>query len=292
MNKLGIFMNFWCNRWDADYYKYIKKAASLGFDVLEFQAQPLLNIPDEELRNIKKAADEVNVELTYSLGLDKTYDISSDDKYVRIAGVQYLSDIMKKVAVQEGKLISGVSYAGWGVPAGDINKDKRMENSAGTMKELARIAGDLGIQYAVEAVNRFEGVVINTAADAVKYVSMVDSKNVGILLDTYHMNIEEFSIWDAIHLAGNKLVGFHVGENNRSVCGRGHLNWDEIFSALADVGYQGRIVAEPFIMTGGEVGRDICVWKNLIPNPTEETLDGELKFMLDFERKMMAKYRM
>ena len=100
MNKLGIFMNFWCNRWDADYYKYIKKAASLGFDVLEFQAQPLLNIPDEELRDIKKAADEVNIELTYSLGLDKTYDISSDDKYVRIAGVQYLSDIMKKVAVQ------------------------------------------------------------------------------------------------------------------------------------------------------------------------------------------------
>ena len=292
MNKLGIFMNFWCNRWDADYYKYIKKAASLGFDVLEFQAQPLLHISDEELRNIKKAADEVNIELTYSLGLDKTYDISSDDKYVRIAGVQYLSDIMKKVAVQEGKLISGVSYAGWGIPSGEVNKDRHMENSAGTMKELARVAGDLGIQYAVEAVNRFEGVVINTAADAVKYVSMVDSKNVGILLDTYHMNIEEFSIWDAIHLAGNKLVGFHVGENNRSVCGRGHLNWDEIFSALADVGYQGRIVAEPFIMTGGEVGRDICVWKNLIPNPTEETLDGELKFMLDFERKMMAKYRM
>ena len=289
MNKLGIFMNFWEQNWDADYFKYIKKAADLGFDVLEFQAQPMLNMDDRKLRDMKKAADDVGIELTYSLGLDKTYDISSDDPYVRLGGTAYLTDIMKKVAVQEGKLISGVSYAGWGVPAGHIDKARRMENSVSVMKTLAKTAEDLGIRYAVEVVNRFEGVVLNTADDAIRYVDMVDHKNIGILLDTYHMNIEEPSISDAIHKVGDRLIGFHVGENNRSVPGRGHLDWQEIFTALKDIGYKGRIVAEPFVMTGGEVGRDIYVWTDLIDEKTEARLDKEAQFMLAFERDMMRK---
>jgi D-psicose/D-tagatose/L-ribulose 3-epimerase len=106
------------------------------------------------------------------------------------------------------------------------------------------------------------------------------------------MNIEEFSIGDAIRCAGDKLIGFHVGENNRSVPGRGHLNWDEIFGALSEIGYKGRIVAEPFIVKGGEVGRDIYVWRDLISETNEKSLDAEASFMLDFEKKMMEKWGM
>jgi len=293
MNKLGIFMNFWENNWNADYRKYIRKAAELGFDVLEFQAQPLLEMEDDTLRELKKYADEYGIELTYSLGLDKAYDISSDDAAIREGGKVYLTNIMKKVAVMDGKLISGVSYAGWGVPSiADINKERLTENSVNCMKELTKTADQLGIIYAVEAVNRFEGVVLNTAQEAANYVNMVGSKNMGVLLDTYHMNIEEFSIGNAIRTAGDKLVGFHVGENNRSVPGRGHLDWDEIFGALKEVGYTGRIVAEPFVMTGGEVGRDIYVWRNLVDDVSEKVLDEEAKFMLAFEKNMMKKWGM
>ena len=293
MNKLGIFMNFWENDWNADYRKYIRKSAELGFDVLEFQAQPLLEIEDNALRELKKYADEYDVELTYSLGLDKACDISSDDVTVRERGMVYLTNIMKKVAVMGGKLISGVSYAGWGVPAiADINKERLTDNSVTCMRKLTKTAEQLGILYAVEAVNRFEGVVLNTAKEAVDYVNMVDSKNIGVLLDTYHMNIEEFSIGDAIRTAGDKLVGFHVGENNRSVPGRGHLDWDEIFGALKEIDYKGRIVAEPFVVRGGEVGRDIYVWRNLVNDTSEEALDEEAKFMLAFEKDMMNKWGM
>lgn len=252
-----------------------------------------MEIEDDMLRELKKYADEFGIELTYSLGLDKAYDISSDDAAVREGGKVYLTNIMKKVAVMDGKLISGVSYAGWGVPAiADINKERLTENSVNCMKELTKTADQLGIIYAVEAVNRFEGVVLNTAKEAVNYVNMVGSKNMGVLLDTYHMNIEEFSIGDAIRTAGDKLVGFHVGENNRSVPGRGHLDWDEIFGALKSVGYTGRIVAEPFVMTGGEVGRDIYVWRNLVDDVSEKALDEEAKFMLAFEKNMMKKWGM
>lgn len=111
---------------------------------------------------------------------------------------------------------------------------------------------------------------------------MVDSKNVGILLDTYHMNIEENNIGDAIRTAGNKLVGLHVGENNRTAPGRGHLDWNEIYSALKDVNFSGRIVAEPFVKSGGEVGRSIYVWRDLVDDVSEAAIDAEAKYMLNF----------
>lgn len=292
MNKLGIFMNFWENTWDADHAKYIRKAADLGFDVLEFQAQALLNMTNERMTELKSLADTCHVELTYSLGLDPAFDISSPDPKIREGGIRYLSSIMERMSFMGGKLISGVSYAGWGIPDGEINKEERWKNSVASMKILAKKAEEYDITYGIEVVNRFEGVVLNTAAEAVKYIHEVNSPNVGVLLDTYHMNIEEPSIGDAIRLVGDKLVGFHIGENNRTCPGRGHLDWDEIFTALKDVNYRGRIVAELFVSAGGEVGRSIGVWRNLMQDLSEQSLDKEALHLIKFEKEMMQKVGM
>ena len=293
MNKLGIFMNFWEKNWDADHAKYIKKAKEIGFDVLEFQAQPLLEMSDDKIRSLKALADEVGIELTYSLGLDRAYDVSSLDESVRLGGVKYLQNIVKKMHVGGGTLLSGVSYAGWGTPD-NLLGDKRpyWEKSIESMREIIKVAEDCGVTYCVEAVNRFETCLINTAREALDYVAEIDSPNIGVLLDTYHMNIEENSIGDAIRLVGNKLTSFHTGENNRTAPGRGHLDWDEIFGALSDINYRGRIVSEPFVMEGGEVGRDIHVYRNLVENPCEETIDKEAKYLLDFEKAMLKKYNL
>ncbi len=293
MNKLGIFMNFWEKNWDADHAKYIKKAKNIGFDVLEFQAQPLLEMSDDKIRSLKALADEVGIELTYSLGLDRNYDVSSLDENVRKGGVEYLQNIIRKMHVGGGTLLSGVSYAGWGTPDNFLG-DKRpyWEQSIKSMKEIIKVAEECGVTYCVEAVNRFETCLINTAREALDYVAEIDSKNIGVLLDTYHMNIEENNIGDAIRLVGDKLTSFHTGENNRTAPGRGHLDWDEIFGALADINYKGRIVSEPFVMEGGEVGRDIHVYRNLVENPTEARIDEEAAYLLNFEKEMLKKYNM
>ena len=102
MNKLGIFMNFWEKKWGADHKYYINKVADMGYDILEFQAQPLLDMTDAECKEIKKAADARGIDLSYSLGLNPKYDISSKDKQTRELGVKYLSDIVYKIAVMEG----------------------------------------------------------------------------------------------------------------------------------------------------------------------------------------------
>ena len=295
MNKLGIFVNFWQKTWGVDYRRYIDKMARLGGDILEFQAQPLLDIDDGELRSIRSYADAAGIEMTYSLGLNKHYDIASPDAQVRARGVRYLSDIVKKIGVMGGGIFSGVTYCGWGVPDSFVDvpeKEALFEHSADSMKQVLKVAENEGVTVCVEAVNRFESPLLNTAAEALRYLEMVGSDRLGILLDTYHMNIEEKSIGDAIRLVGDRLLHFHTGENKRDIRGRGHLNWDEIFGALRDIGYSRRIVSEPFLMMGNEVGYDIRVWRPILENPTEERLDAAASELLQFTRSKLAQFGM
>ena len=295
MNKLGIFVNFWEKSWTIDYPYYIDKVARLGYDILEFQAQPLLEMSDAECRAIKRRADDAGITLSYSLGLNPKYDVANPDLGVRMGGVEYLTHIVEKIAVMEGELFSGVTYTGWGVPPYFVDaavKEEIFARSVDSMQRVMKTAEREGVTVCCEAVNRFESPLINTAAEAIRYADAVNSSCIGIHLDTYHMNIEENSIGDAIRLVGSRLRHFHTGENNRNVPGRGHLDWDEIFAALAEIGYKRDIVSEPFLQMGDEVGYDIRVWRPILENPTEERLDSEAAFLLDFTRGMMKKHGM
>ena len=291
MNKIGIFMNFWVKNWDADHVKYIKKVSGLGFDILEFQAQALLDMDKSRMDEIRQAAKDNGIELTYSLGLNPKYDVASPDAKVREGGIEYLKRIVERIGYMEGKLLSGVNYAGWGSPDYIVDdKSEIVKHSIESVRQVIKTAEDYDVTYCVEVVNRFEGIVMNTAKEAIEYVKQIDSDKIGILLDTYHMNIEEGSIGDAIRSVGGYLKNFHTGENNRVVPGKGHLDWDEIFGALHDIDYQGRIVSEPFVQMGGEVGRDIKVWRDLVEDPSEELLDEESRFLLNFEKDMIRKH--
>lgn len=295
MNKLGIFVNFWENSWTIDYKYYIDKVKKIGYDILEFQAQPLLKMTNEECRAIKKYADERGIELSYSLGLDRRFDIANPNAEVRKGGVEYLSNIVEKIAVMEGKLFSGVTYVGWGVPDYQVDKAEKSDmfkRSVDSMQQVMKTAEKEGVTVCVEAANRFESALINTAKEAIQYVDMVNSKNIGIHLDTYHMNIEEDSLASAIKLVDKRLKHFHTGENNRNIPGRGHIDWDEIFGALKEIDYKNNIVSEPFLKIGGEVGYDIRVWRDIVENPTEEVLDAGAAELLAFTKKMLEKYEM
>ena len=131
------------------------------------------------------------------------------------------------------------------------------------MKEAAKAAEDCGVYFNLEVVNRFEQFIMNTSAEAVDFVKQVGSPNCRILLDCFHMNIEEDSFREAIKTAGSHLGHFHLGETNRRAPGRGRIPWDEIGSVLKEIHYPHALTMEPFLMPGGEVGRDISVFRDL-----------------------------
>jgi D-psicose/D-tagatose/L-ribulose 3-epimerase len=126
------------------------------------------------------------------------------------------------------------------------------------------------------------------ATRRVAFVREVGKPNVKVMLDTFHMNIEEDSFGNAIRTAGLVLGHFHTGENNRRVPGKGRLPWHEIGTALREIGYGGAVVMEPFVKMGGGVGSDVKVWRDLSDNADEAQMDEAARQALAFSRYVLG----
>jgi len=266
VNKIGIYYAYWCKDYDADFSYYASKVSKLDFDVFEVNADAVMNISSTARQNLKELIKKENLEMTFCMGLANKYDISVADESIRRRGIDYLKRIIEMVSIMGGKKLSGILYAAWNpvLPERDFDKAAFTERSVESMKKVIKTAEDFGVYCNVEVVNRFEQFILNTCKEAVDYLKMVDSPNIKILLDTYHMNIEEDSIEDAIIKAGNTLGHLHIGENNRKLPGQGgHIPWDEVVHGIKKINYEGNIVMEPFIIPDGEVGRDIEVWRDM-----------------------------
>lgn len=285
-NKVGIYYAFWEQEWAADYLKYVKKVSRLGFDVLELAAGSLPGMTAAQRKDISAAARDAGIELTYCIGIGPEYDMASLDAAVRARGVEYAKRLLDCVSEMGGALIGGIIYSCWPAEMNFRITDKRpwWDNSVKGVKEVAKTAEDLGISYCLEVVNRFEQFLLNTAAEGVQFVNEVGSPAVKLLLDSFHMNIEEDNLFDALVSAGDCIGHFHIGETNRRVPGRGRMPWDELLSGLKAANYQGRIVMEPFLKMGGEVGQNIKVWRDLSGNGDEQWMDDEAAFSLAFMR--------
>lgn len=288
MNKIGIYYAYWLKNLESDVIPYIERASDLGFDVLEIFAATLYDRSKEYRKKVRKAAEENDIELTFSLGLRKDMDVSSADPKVRERGINYLEDLIKMVDELGGECFSGILYGAWGAPFenDELNKEAHFKRSIESMKEVMNTAEKYEVSCNMEAVNRFEHFLINTSEEAVDYVKEVDSPYCNILLDTYHMNIEEDSFSEALELAGDKLGSFHIGENNRKPPGQGgHLPWSEIFGAVKKIGYDGRIVMEPFVVPGGDIAQDIALWRDLSEGID---LDEEAKKAIKFTKQHLS----
>ena len=131
------------------------------------------------------------------------------------------------------------------------------------VQRIAARAAELGLRVAMEVLNRYESHLLNTAAQAVDFVAQVGTPNVGILLDAYHMNIEEADPATALLEAGDRLFLFHAADSNRQAVGRGHTDFVALMRALQRVGYAGDVVIEctaagpdPFTPVKGPGWRD------------------------------------
>jgi D-psicose/D-tagatose/L-ribulose 3-epimerase len=116
------------------------------------------------------------------------------------------------------------------------------------------------VRLALEPLNRFETDVVSTTKQGVELVDAVDSPALGLLLDSFHMNIEESSIADAIRQAGSRIVHFQANENHRGFPGAGHLPWPDIARALQDVAYQGPVSLESFRRDDDRFALPIAQW--------------------------------
>ena len=283
--KIGTYFAYWEKEWNVDFFPYISKVADLGFDVLEIAGGGLVDLSNEQVIRLKNEAKRCGITLTVCIGLPEKYNVSSEDKSVRQAGIEYMKRLIDKTYLVGAKQIGGIIYAYWPVDySKPVNKPLAREISICSVQELADYAAPKDITLTLETVNRFEQFLFNDAKEATKFVKDIARDNVKVMLDSFHMNIEEDSFYDAILSTGSYLGHFHIGEPNRKVPGKGRIPWNEIGKALREIGYNGTVVMEPFVRPGGSVGADIKVWRDLSNNASDEQLDIDIAESCRFVR--------
>ena len=282
--QYGIYYSYWAKEWGADYRPFVKRAADLGFDVLEISCAGLKDMRPEDVTALRQVADDNGIRLSGGYGPQAGENIASADPAVAANGLAFWRDtfpVLQKLGITS---VGGGLYSYWPVDYSSApDKAADWERSVTNMRTMADMAQDYGINLGMETLNRHEGYLINTSAECVEYVRQVDKPNVKVMLDTYHMNMEENDFCEAIRTAGSLLGHLHVGENNRRVPGQGHMiPWKAIGDTLADIGYDGLVVMEPFVIHGGQVGQDIRIWRDLLSDTSDEALDRDAKQSLQF----------
>ena len=286
--KYGIYYAYWEKQWGADYLKYIEKVAALGFDILEISCAGIRDLTDRQIDRLCGSSSEHHITLTGGYGPKASEDISSGDEAVVENGMKFWCETLPVLQKLGITFVGGGLYGYWPVDySREINKEADRDRSIKNMRILADLAQTYGITLGMESLNRHEGYLINTAKECTEYVKAVGKDNVKVMLDTYHMCLEEDSFREAILTAGSYLGHVHVGENNRRVPGQGRLiPWKEIGAALKEIGYDGNVVMEPFVIHGGEVGRDIRIWRDLLEDSSEDRLDRDAAESLRFLKNL------
>ncbi len=284
--KYGIYYAYWESEWGGDFLPYIKKVKKLGFDILEVACGDFTQKDNAYFRELKRVSEGEGIILTGGYGPKPEHNLGSADNSIVNCAFNYWSDALHKMELAGIDRVGGALYSYWPVDySKGIDKSADMQRSVENMMLLADIAINHGVTLNMEVLNRFEGYMLNDCAEAIRYVKLVNKPNVKVMLDTFHMNIEEDSLTEAIREAGSLLGHFHVGEANRKPpFAKGRICWENIGDALMDIGYEGYVVMEPFVKMGGQVGKDIFIWRDLSNGATEEDLDRSAADSLKYLR--------
>ena len=254
------------------------KLKGMGFDGIEIHTNHPETLPKKK---IKEKMSETGMKCTFTATLDKEANIISPDKEKRKAGVEFLKERIDIASELGSDVLGGVIYAAWGEFTGKVRTNEEWSYSKESLLEAAQYAQEKGVVLALEPVNRYETYFLNIAEDARKLVEEINHPNVRIHLDTYHLNIEEESFYEAIKIAGEYLYHLHLCENNRGIPGTGHVAWSDVFKALKEVKYDRWAVVESFVPAIEEIARMTAIWRKVAPSADAIAEEG-LKF---FQRK-------
>jgi D-psicose/D-tagatose/L-ribulose 3-epimerase len=217
-----------------------RRVAALGFDGVELMGD-VEGYPGTEAAQVL-ADHGLKV---FSLTPDNV-DLAHPDTVVRSEAIDYYLRLLEWADGLGEPIVSCHGYVGRVRPMSTMAEERALFISA--VRRIAERAHELNLRVAMEALNRYESHLLNTAVEALEFVVEVGSNgdidNLGILLDAYHMNIEEAHPAAAIRHAGEHLLLYHAADSNRQGIGRGHTDFDVQLAALAEIGYGGPIIVE------------------------------------------------
>ena len=274
----------WTTSWSNDTLHLIDHTKELGFDYIEI---PLLEIEKVDPPKIRERLERVGLGVCVSTACAEADDISSDDAETRKRGLEYLKQCVQAAHGIGATCFSGVLYSAIGKKIDRMPDERYWERAATGLKEVAKMAADLGILLGIEPINRYETFLINTCDQALKLLEMIDEPNIRIHPDAYHMNIEEENFYEPTKKIAPYLCHYHLSESHRGAPGTGTVNWDEIYQALGEAGYRGVVGLESFIDVSDAMRAATCVWRPMASSSDALLTDG-LNYLKSLEDKYYA----
>lgn len=273
--KFGANTLIWAEAFGPELFSILPRVKEAGLDGVEV---PIFHPGKFPAAQVRQALEDAELKCTACTVIPGGLSLAAEDAPVRERTRQYLRECLDAAAACGAELLAGPMYSPVGYFTGRRRTADEWQRVVESWQELANAARDAGVAVAIEPLNRFETYFLNTAADAALLCDEIGCEPVGVLVDTFHANIEEKSIGQALTQAGKWLKHVHTCENDRGTPGTGNVNWSEFFRAIQTLGYEGWLTIESFGFSLGEIAAAASIWRDLAPTPESIAFDG-VKFL-------------
>lgn len=265
--------------WSAEGGRFaIEKTAEYGFDMLEIILPASLEF---DAKTVRKQLHDKGIAGRCTLNLPADCHLPSYPE----KAVSIMKAALDKVAEMDGDFLGGVLHSAIGVFTGQpCTKEERLMVQQ-VFTEVGAYARQRNITIAPEPINRYESYVFTAADEVLEMIDLLALENLGLHLDTFHMNIEERNFFDPIVRAGSRLKHLHITESDRGMLGEGNVHWDDLFRGLAEINYQGPLVLENFSSEISALIGPTSLWR-----PSKYGSEELAKGSLDFMRSMADKW--
>jgi D-psicose/D-tagatose/L-ribulose 3-epimerase len=279
--KIGMNLLLWTGSVSDRDLPTIRRLKEIGYDGVEL---PIF-APDEPLfSQLGKRLDELAIARTAVTIRGPEDNPISPERSIREKGIAATKAAIDSCAAVGAETLVGPFHSAIGVFSGTPPTRDEWQWGVESMQRVAEHAAKCGVDLGVEPLNRFECYLLNSHADAARFVREVGHPNCRVLYDTFHANIEEKHVGEAVRACADVLGHVHISENDRSTPGRGAVRWNETFDALAGVGYDGWLVVEAFGMALPEIAAATKIWRRMF-----DTEDQLAKEALQFVKGELAK---
>lgn len=273
--KLGINTLLWGLHFGPGDFHRLDAVKTAGFDGIEFSLFDPHNFPASAIR---RELERAGLEGTAISVVPGGLHLGTSDASVRARAREHITACIEQTAEAGARLLSGPLYSPVGYLTGRRRTADEWKWAVEAWQTMAPAAAAAGVEIGIEPLNRFETYFLNTAADGAKFCDEVGHPSVGLLLDTFHANIEEQSLGGALRAAAPHLKHLHTCENDRGTPGTGHVAWSEFFSTIAAIGYDRWMTIESFGFALPELSAAAAIWRDLAPTPDSIAFDG-IKFL-------------
>lgn len=241
--KLGISGFAWTSKFEQRHLRLANEVKRMGFDAFEVAMFDPKAVPIAEIRRAFEAAD---LECTVCAILPEGINPISPDAAVRKKSVDHLIHCVQATAELGARLIGGPLYAPIGYLPDHRPTDQESRWAVDAFVRLGEVLDRFRVDLSIEPVNRSETFFIRTAQQAKELCEAIGHPRIGVTIDTFHANIEERGIANAIESLGHHLKHIHASENDRGILGQGHIDFPGIIAALRKIEYRGFLMIEGF----------------------------------------------